>query len=159
MFALVTKKCKFDCYSLSFTSKGVRPSPLATSLPKMVPHFTGRRSECDEIMGHLTSDTTQLVTIWGSPGFGKTSVAIAVGHDLRNKGMPVCWLSLRGLRSKAALTSKILGCIRPSVINEQPSFLRLSLDDQLCQLLSEISDHLFSFSIMLTICWKVVTQK
>ena len=143
MFALVTKKCKFDCYSLSFTSKGVRPSPLATSLPKMVPYFTGRRSECDEIMGHLTSDTTQLVSIWGSPGFGKTSVAIAVGHDLRNKGMPVCWLSLRGLRSKAALTSKILGCIRRSVINEQPSFLRLSLDDQLCQLLSEISERSF----------------
>ena len=136
-------RIKFDCYSLLFTSKGVRPSPLETFLPKMVPYFTGRRSECDEIMGHLTSDTTQLVTIWGSPGFGKTSVAIAVGHDLRNKGMPVCWLSLRGLRSKAALTSKILGCIRPSVINEQPSFLRLSLDDQICQLLNAISERSF----------------
>ena len=136
-------RIQFDCYSLLFTSKGVRPSPLATSLPKMVPYFTGRQSECDEIMGHLASDTTQLVSIWGSPGFGKTSVAIAVGHDLRNRGMPVCWLSLRGLRSKAALTSKFLGCIRRSVINEQPSFLRLSLDDQLCQLLSEISERSF----------------
>ena len=136
-------RIRFDCYSLLFTSKGVRPSPLATSLPKMVPCFTGRQSECDEIMGHLTSDTTQLVSIWGSPGFGKTSVAIAVGHDLQHKGMPVCWLSLRGLKAKAALTSKILGCIRRSVINEQPSFLRLSLDDQLCQLLSEISERSF----------------
>ena len=134
---------KFDCYSLLFTSKGVRPSTLTTSLPKMVPNFTGRQSECEEIMGHLASESNQLVSICGSPGFGKTSVAIAVGHDLRNKGMPVCWLSLRGLRSKAALTSKILGCIRPSVINEQPSFLRLSLDDQLCQLLSEISERSF----------------
>ena len=109
-------KIKFDCHSLLFTSKGVGTSPLATSLPKMVPYFTGRQSECDEIMGHLTSDTTQLVTIWGSPGFGKTSVAIAVGHDLQHKGMPVCWLSLRGLRSKAALTAKILSCIRRTVI-------------------------------------------
>ena len=116
---------------------------MATSLPNMVPYFTGRRSECDEIMGYMTSDTTQLVSIWGSPGFGKTSVAIAVGHDLQHKGMPVCWLSLRGQKSKAALTSKILGCIRRSVINEQPSFLRLSLDDQLCQLLSEISERSF----------------
>ena len=121
----------------------MRPSPLATSLPNMVPYFTGRRSKCDEIMGYMTSDTTQLVSIWGSPGFGKTSVAIAVGHDLQHKGMPVCWLSLRGQKSKAALTSKILGCIRRSVINEQPSFLRLSLDDQLCQLLSEISERSF----------------
>ena len=134
---------KFECYSLLFTSKGVRPSTLTTSLPKMVPNFTGRQSECEEIMGHLASESNQLVSIWGSPGFGKTSIAIAVGHDLRNKGMPVCWLSLRGLRSKAALTSKILSCIRLSVINEQPSFSRLSLDDQLCQLLSEISEQSF----------------
>ena len=132
---------KFDCYSLLFTSKGVRPSPLATSLPKMVPYFTGRRSECDEIMGHLTSDTTQLVTIWGSPGFGKTSVAIAVGHDLQHNGMPVCWLSLRGLRSKAALSSEILGCFRQPVINNQLLFSRLSPDNQLCKLLSEISER------------------
>ena len=114
---------------------------MATSLPKMVPYFTGRRSECDEIMGHLTSDTTQLVTIWGSPGFGKTSVAIAVGHDLRNKGMPVCWLSLRGLRSKAALSSEILGCFRQPVVNDQLLFSSLSPDNQLCKLLSEISER------------------
>ena len=73
---------------------GERPSLSLPSLPAMVPNFTGRQSECEEITGHVTSKSTRLVSIWGSPEFGKTSVAIAVGHDLQSKGMPVCWLSL-----------------------------------------------------------------
>ena len=120
---------------------GVRPSLSLPSLPAMVPNFTGRQSECQEITGHVTSESTRLVSIWGSPGFGKTSVAIAVGHDLQSKGMPVCWLSLRELKSKTDLTSKLLSFVKPSVRNDHPSLSYPSLDDQLCLLLSEISDR------------------
>ena len=123
------------------TVTGVRPSLSLPSLPAMVPNFTGRQSECEEITGYVTSESTRLVSIWGSPGFGKTSVAIAVGHDLQSKGMPVCWLSLRELKSKTDLTSKLLSFVKPSVRNDHPSFSYPSLDDQLCLLLSEISDR------------------
>ena len=124
-----------------FTVTGVRPSLSIPSLPAMVPNFTGRQSECEEIAGHVTSESIQLVSIWGSPGFGKTSVAIAVGHDLQSKGMPVCWLSLRELKTKTDLTSKLLSFVKPSVRNDHPSLSYPSLDDQLCLLLSEISDR------------------
>ena len=124
-----------------FTFTGVRPSLSIPSLPVMVPNFTGRQSECEEITGYVTSESTRLVSIWGSPGFGKTSVAIAVGHDLQSKGMPVCWLSLRELKSKTDLTSKLLSFVKPSVRNDHPSFSHPSLDDQLCLLLSEFSDR------------------
>ena len=107
----------------------------------MVPNFTGRQSECHEIACHVTSESTRLVSIWGSPGFGKTSVAIAVGHDLQSKGMPVCWLSLREMKTKTDLTSKLLSFVKPSVRNDHPSLSYPSLDDQLCLLLSEISDR------------------
>ena len=120
---------------------GVRTSLSTPSLPAMVPNFTGRQSECEEIIGHVTSESTRLVSIWGSPGFGKTSVAIAVGHYLQSQGLPVCWVSLRGRKSKADLTSKLLSFVTPSFLNDQPSFSQLSLDDQLCLLLSEISDQ------------------
>ena len=120
---------------------GVRTSLSIPSLPAMVPNFTGRQSECEEITGHVTSESTRLVSIWGSPGFGKTSVAIAVGHDLQSKGMPVCWLSLRELKTKTDLTSKLLSFVKPSVRNDHPSLSYPSLDDQLCLLLSEISDR------------------
>ena len=39
----------------------------------MVPNFTGRQSECEEIISHATSECTRLVSIWLSPGLGKTS--------------------------------------------------------------------------------------
>ena len=105
----------------------------------MVPNFTGRQSEVEEIIGHVTSESTRLVSIWGSPGFGKTSVAIAVGHALQTQGLPVYWISLRGLQSKAGLTSKILSLLRQPTIDNRPSDQRLSLDDEICQLFNKIS--------------------
>ena len=116
--------------------KGVKP--IRASLPSMVPDFTGRQSEVEEIIGHVTSESTRLVSIWGSPGFGKTSVAIALGHALQSQGLPVYWVSLRGLQSKADLTSKFFYLLRQPTINNQPSDRGLSLDDEICQLFSEI---------------------
>ena len=113
--------------------------PIRATLPSMVPNFTGRQSELEEIIRHVTSESTRLMSIWGSPGFGKTSVAIAVGHALQSPGLPVYWVSLRALQSKADLTSKFLHLLMQPTINNQPSDQRLSLDDEICQLFSEIS--------------------
>ena len=121
------------------------------SLPKscidpMVPHFTGRQREVEEITGHVTSGTTRIVSIWGSPGFGKTSLAIAVGHHLHSKGLPVYFLSLRELQSKADLTSKLLSYFRRPATNDQQQQQqqqqqqRLSLDDELFEVFNDISD-------------------
>ena len=141
MLAYILLKILKNAKTYIIAVTGVRASLSLPSLPAMVPNFTGRQSECEEIIGHVTSEATRLVSIWGSPGFGKTSVAIAVGHDLQSKGMPVCWLSLRELKSKTDLTSKLLSFVKPSVRNDHPSFSHPSLDDQLCLLLSEFSDR------------------
>ena len=89
----------------------------------------------------MTSASTRIVSIWGSPGFGKTSVAIAVGHALQSQKLPVYFISLRGLQSKADLTSKLLGFVRPTVTTDRSSVQRLSFDDELCQIFTGISDH------------------
>lgn len=81
------------------------------------------------------------MSICGSPGFGKTSVAIAVGHEVQSRGLSVFWLSLRGLRSKADLTSKLLSFFRQPSKNTFAA-QHLSRDDELFQLFSEISDDL-----------------
>ena len=106
----------------------------------MIPHFTGRQRECEEITGHVASGSTRIVSIWGSPGFGKTSVAVAVAHHLSSQGLPVYFLSLRGLQSPADLTKKLLGCFRRPTTNDQQQQQRLSLDDELFQLFQGISD-------------------
>ena len=79
------------------------------------------------------------MSIWGSPGFGKTSVAIALGHALHSQGLPVFWVSLRGLRSKADLVSKFLGFLRQPKSKKKPSGQCQPIDDDLFQLLSELS--------------------
>ena len=98
------------------------------------------KRECDEITGHVTSESTRIVSIWGSPGFGKTSVAAAVGHRLHFQGLNVYFFSLRGTQSKADLTSKLLSFFRRRAKNDQPPH-RLSFGNELFQILSEISDH------------------
>lgn len=128
------------CLLRFFVTDGI-PLLRRPCLPPRVPYFTGRQKECDEIIGHLFSESTRIVSIWGSPGFGKTSVAIAVGHEIQSRGLPVFWLSLRGLRSKADLTSKLLSFFRQPSKNTFAA-QHLSRDDELCQLFNEISDDL-----------------
>ena len=49
-----------------------------------------------------------MVAISGPPGFGKTSVAIKVAHQLREMEIPTFFTSLRGMTSKDELVSKLL---------------------------------------------------
>ena len=117
----------------------MRSSLLGAPLPSVVPNFTGRQGECEEIIRHVFSESTRLVSIWGSPGFGKTSVAIAVGHALQSQGLPVYWVSLRGVGSKADLASKFLSFLRKPTTTTQPSGQRLSIDEEVGQLFSDVS--------------------
>ena len=121
--------------------KDTKPLLPRCCLPPVVPNFTGRQRECEEIIAHVTSESTRILSIWGSPGFGKTSVAITVGHDLHSQGLLVYFISLQGLQSKADLTSKLLSLFRQPASNDQPYVQRLSLDDELCQIFTDISDR------------------
>ena len=121
-----------------FSLKETKPFLSNAALPSVVPNFTGRHSECEDITRHVTSKSTRLVSICGSPGFGKTSVAIAVGHAVQSRGIPVYWISLRGLHSKADLTSKFLSFLRQPTHTKLPD-QRLSIDDEICLLFSVIS--------------------
>ena len=75
----------------------------------MIPHFVGRLEECRAILDQLTNGSTRLVDVWGPPGFGKTSVAIDVAHQLRQMKIPVYFTSFRGMTTKDDLVSKLLG--------------------------------------------------
>ena len=123
--------------NISLSLKGTLPR---TCIPPKDPHFIGRAKECEEIIGHVTSETTRMVSIWGPPGFGKTSVAVAVGHELQSVGLPVFFFSLRGLQSKVELTAELLSIFRETATSQVPPCL--SADDELLQRLSAISDRI-----------------
>ena len=56
----------------------------------------------------MISKSKRFVNIWGSPGFGKTSTAIAVAHHLQSTGHPVYYSTFRGKSSKDELISELL---------------------------------------------------
>jgi tetratricopeptide (TPR) repeat protein len=74
----------------------------------MVPHFIGRQQKVEDISRTLTSTSAQVVSVSGPPGFGKTSLAIAIGHQLRQLGLPVYFLSLRSVKTAEELISDLL---------------------------------------------------
>lgn len=77
-------------------------------LPDKKPLFVGRELECDAVLNPLVSGDSRLVNIWGPPGFGKTSVAIEVAHHLRERNTPTYFISVRGVKSKEEIVSKLL---------------------------------------------------
>ena len=85
----------------------------------------------------MISRSTRLVSVWGSPGFGKTSTSIAVGHGLQDRGVPVYFCSLRGLKSKGDLTSKLLSLFRRDKLPIQ----HLTADDELGFIFERLTDR------------------
>ena len=109
-----------------------------SNLPSKVPHFTGRQRECQDISSHLTSKSSRIVSIWGSPGFGKTSVATEVGHQLQSGGLPVYFFSMRGLLSKADLTTQLLSFLRRHSTKDQMR-QPMPIEEELSHFLGDIS--------------------
>ena len=106
-------------------------------LRSMVPHFIGRQQECEEILRVLTSTSARLVSVSGPPGFGKTSLVIAVGHQLKQLGLPVYFLSLRSVKTAEELIFELLNTFANAsdVTGRERS--------KLCGILSAIPSNIF----------------
>lgn len=107
----------------------------------MVPYFTGCQKECEEIVSHITSQSTRIVLISGSPGCGKSAIAIRVAHDFQSQELPVCFLSLQERASKYELTSKLLSFVRQSSSKKYTNANKdLSIDEQVLKRFSKVSE-------------------
>lgn len=87
-------------------------SEFANCLPDKVKDFFGRSKEIQQVTQPIVNRQVGTVVITGGPGFGKTTVANKVGHELAaNSENVVLFCSLR---SKATVndvaTSMILSC-------------------------------------------------
>jgi len=77
-------------------------------LPPIDRHFTGRDREREKIITCLNSDSNRIVSVYGSPGFGKSQVVRGVGHDLKSQGKSVYYIDLSEAHSKDILISALL---------------------------------------------------
>lgn len=65
----------------------------SSSLPYPSDHFVGREKEVSDVI-RLLDDKISIVDIYGSPGFGKSTLAIHVGHRMLEKGFIVHYVNL-----------------------------------------------------------------
>ena len=70
----------------------------------------------------------------------KRRLRLRLHMPLRSQGKPVYWVSLRGVRSKADLASKFLSVLRQPTTIKQPSGQCLSIDEEVWQLFSSVSN-------------------
>ena len=122
-----------------YFKSGILDSLPKSHLPPLVPNFTGREIECEKISSLMTSK--RLVNIWGSPGFGKTSTAIAVAHHLQSLGHPIYHSAFRGKNSKDEFISKLLSIFQSS--SKSSASVYLTPADKLLSIFREIPCRFF----------------
>ena len=66
------------------------------TLPYYSHDIVGRENEISELKSLLqhNSGAPKIVSITGGPGFGKSTLAITVGHKLETEGMSVIYVDL-----------------------------------------------------------------
>ena len=97
--------------------------------------FSGRDDEIKGITNLITDESTRLLNIWGSPGFGKTSTAVEVAHHINMSalGYRVYFFKLQYVKTVDKFLSKILSIFQSKV---DPTITHL---DKIVSIFREIS--------------------
>ena len=115
--------------------------PPDSCVPKLISDFVGRSEECEAVVASLMSQSTRMFSIWGSPGFGKTLTAIAIGNQLKHQGENVYYFSFRGVSTMKEFTSKLLGLFGRSI--DLHLYGNLLPTDQLLHAFGSINARMF----------------
>ncbi|CAB4000107.1 WD repeat-containing alr2800 [Paramuricea clavata] len=125
--------------NMNLGEKGIVSETLpAPYVPSPVPFFTGREDEIEEIINLVAGQSTRLLNIWGSPGFGKTSTAIEVARYLLSLSSPVYFFKLQGIGTVDEFLSKILSIFKSNLAD-----ISLRPIDKVVSIFREISSRIF----------------
>ena len=82
--------------------------PPAKMLPVKKEVFVGRETELEVLTNWIGNSTTNIISIVGSPGFGKSTLAIHVGHEITAKGgVAVLYADLYKVQDMTTLYEKL----------------------------------------------------
>ena len=101
----------FDLLCLAADDHSVR----APTIPQLVSSFCGRQEIIDDIVKEIYSTTSHpVISIVGPPGFGKTSIAVAVSHRIvAEETLQVCFVPLRGTQDAGQMVSQVINALSP----------------------------------------------
>lgn len=77
------------------------------TLPSLIATYTGRAKEQDNVTQALCRNP-HIAAIIGSPGDGKTTIALAVGHNFLDRNYRVAFIDLRGQPYTGGIITSIL---------------------------------------------------
>ena len=80
-------------------------------LPIITQKLIGREADMDTVVNYLNE--VKLVTLYGSPGFGKSELALHIGHKLLEKGTDVIHLKVVSYESIDDLIDRIITKEKP----------------------------------------------
>ena len=67
---------------------------IFSDLPMLNGPFVGRENQVNEIVRYLKSESVNIVSIYGPPAFGKSTLAIHVGYKMIASGVPVRYIDM-----------------------------------------------------------------
>ena len=99
---------------LALLYQNLLPKPESLHISKSLPYpthiFVGRDEDMKVVMQqlHFTKPNSRIVNIAGPPGFGKSTLAIHIGHRMLVDGVLVHYVDMREISSMRSLAEKIL---------------------------------------------------
>ena len=112
-------------------------------LPSNGENFIGRKREIKEIVDHLKSGSSRIVSVYGPPGSGKSEVSKAVGQTLNSQENAAYYVDLTDINTEENLIS----AIRRFFLDPSPEQLNWTLDFLLNQL-SKIEESVAPYFIL-----------
>ena len=123
--------------------------PIKKKLPVQVVPFVGRGRELTELDELVRRREARLVTITAPGGYGKTSVAAALGRRMDASIFPdgVCFVDWRGCSNQAACVEKVLAGLglAGADLAAEKTVLRFIEDKKILIVLDEVEGRSFAF--------------
>ena len=84
---------------------GYKVRSLSKTLPHISDNFVGREDEMQVLLAQVNFEITEIriINIVGSPGFGKSTLAIQLGHRLIDQGVYVHYVNMEDLLSDGSI--------------------------------------------------------
>ena len=85
------------------------PSPgKSLSLPVLKQELIGREKEMKVIMGYLRNSDVKVVILHGQAGFGKSEIALHVGHRMLQLGLDVHYIKVEDFKNASSLEEELM---------------------------------------------------
>ena len=87
----------------------IYPSPgKSLSLPVLKQELIGREEEMKVIMGYFIESEVEGVTLYGQAGFGKSEIALHVGHRMLQLGLDVHYIRVENFEDVSSLEKELM---------------------------------------------------